>query len=96
MSHASCIMHHVLFFYPKIMAEVKDYNKLSIEKHLEYKGKLGVYSKVPLETRDDLSTYYTPGVAQPCREIAQDPEKAYDYTRKGNTVAVVSDGSAVL
>ncbi|HMS91226.1 MAG TPA: NADP-dependent malic enzyme [Candidatus Absconditabacterales bacterium] len=78
------------------MTDTKEYNRLSVEKHLEYKGKLGVHSKVPLETREDLSIYYTPGVAQPCREIAQDPEKAYDYTRKGNTVAVVSDGSAVL
>ncbi len=78
------------------MTDTKEYNRLSVEKHLEYKGKLWVHSKVPLETREDLSIYYTPGVAQPCREIAQDPEKAYDYTRKGNTVAVVSDGSAVL
>ena len=78
------------------MTEIKDYNALSIAKHLEYKGKLWTYSKVPLETREDLSIYYTPGVAQPCREIAKDPEKAYDYTRKGNTVAIVSDWSAVL
>lgn len=78
------------------MTEIKDYNSLSIEKHLEYKGKLGVYSKVPLKDAEDLSIYYTPGVAQPCREIAQDSEKAYDYTWKWNTVAVVSDGSAVL
>lgn len=83
-------------FYVEIMAEKKDYNALSIEKHLEYKGKLWVHSKVPLESRDDLSIYYTPGVAQPCREIAQDPEKAYDYTRKWTTIAIVSDWSAVL
>jgi len=51
---------------------------------------------VPLKDKEDLSIYYTPGVAQPCKEIAKDPEKAYDYTRKGNTVAIVSDGSAVL
>lgn len=91
-------MHHASNFilYIIIMSETKDYNLLSIEKHLEYKWKLGIYSKVPLETREDLSIYYTPGVAQPCREIAQDPEKAYDYTRKWNTVAVISDGSAVL
>ncbi len=75
---------------------MKDYNKLSIEKHLEYKGKLWIYSKVPLESKEDLSIYYTPGVAEPCRQIAKDPEKAYDYTRKGNTVAVISDGSSVL
>lgn len=78
------------------MVEAKDYNALSIEKHLEYKWKLWTYSKVPLKDKEDLSIYYTPGVAQPCKEIAKDPEKAYDYTRKGNTVAIVSDGSAVL
>jgi malate dehydrogenase (oxaloacetate-decarboxylating) len=73
-----------------------DYAKLSIEKHAQYKGKLAVQSKVPLNTREDLSTYYTPGVAAPCLEIAADPEKAYLYTRKNNSVAVVSDGTAVL
>lgn len=78
------------------MTEIKDYNSLSIAKHLHYQGKLWTYSKVPLKDAEDLSIYYTPGVAQPCREIAQDPEKAYDYTWKWNTVAVVSDGSAVL
>ena len=49
-----------------------------------------------METREDLSTYYSPGVAQPCLEIAEDPEKAYDYSWKSRSVAVVSDGSAVL
>jgi malate dehydrogenase (oxaloacetate-decarboxylating) len=57
---------------------------------------LAVSSKVPLNTIDDLSTYYTPGVAEPCREIAKNPEEAYRYTWKQNSVAVVSDGSAVL
>jgi malate dehydrogenase (oxaloacetate-decarboxylating) len=55
-----------------------------------------IVSKVPLKTKDDLSTAYTPGVAQPCVEIRDDPENAYRYTPKGHTVAVVSDGSAVL
>ena len=73
-----------------------DYAKLSVEKHIEYKWKLEVHSKVPLNSREDLSIYYTPGVAQPCKEIAADPEKAYLYTRKQNSVAVVSDGTAVL
>lgn len=72
------------------------YDQTALEQHQRYKGKLGVYSKVPLETRDDLSTYYTPGVAAPCLAIEADPEKAYAYTRKGNSVAVVSDGTAVL
>ena len=82
-----------LFFDTLVMT---DYAQLSLEKHIQYKGKLAVASKVPLETREDLSTYYTPGVAKPCLEIAADPEKAYLYTRKQNSVAVVSDGTAVL
>lgn len=74
----------------------KDYAGLSIEAHKKAKGKITVESKLPLETKDDLSIAYTPGVAEPCREIAEDVEKAYDYTSKGNLVAVISDGSAVL
>lgn len=73
-----------------------DYYSLSLEKHEQYKWKLAVASKVPLNTIVDLSTYYTPGVAQPCREIAKNPEEAYRYTWKQNSVAIVSDGSAVL
>ena len=64
--------------------------------HQKAHGKLEVGLKVPLETREDLSLAYTPGVAQPCREIAQDKEAAYTYTWKSNSVAVISDGSAVL
>jgi len=64
--------------------------------HKEKKGKLEMVSKVELKTKKDLSLAYTPGVAQPCREINKDPSKVYDYTIKQNTVAVVSDGSAVL
>ncbi|MEF2176106.1 MAG: NADP-dependent malic enzyme [Candidatus Absconditabacteria bacterium] len=73
-----------------------DYNTKSLEKHEYYKGKIQVISKVPLDNKDDLSTYYTPGVAQPCREIHNDESLAYKYTWKGNSVAVVSDGTAVL
>lgn len=73
-----------------------DYKELALIKHKEWCGKLEVISRAPLEGKDDLSTAYTPGVAQPCLEIASDPEKAYLYTRKGNLVAVISDGSAVL
>ncbi|MBE5731151.1 MAG: NAD-dependent malic enzyme [Clostridiales bacterium] len=73
-----------------------DYKELALIKHKEWKGKLEVVSRAPLATKDDLSTAYTPGVAQPCLEIANDPENAYVYTRKGNMVAVISDGSAVL
>lgn len=64
--------------------------------HKHYRGKLAVQSKVCLETREDLAIAYTPGVAQPCLEIAKDVSKVYDYTNKGNFVAVVSDGTAVL
>jgi malate dehydrogenase (oxaloacetate-decarboxylating) len=74
----------------------KDYAALSIEAHKKAKGKISIEPKMPLETKDDLSIAYTPGVAEPCREISEDVEKAYDYTAKGNLVAVVSDGSAVL
>ncbi len=73
-----------------------DYYAKSLEIHEKYKGKLSVESKLPINTRDDLSTLYTPGVAQPCREIAKDKDAAYKYTTKCNTVAVVTDGSAVL
>lgn len=73
-----------------------DYYKEALKLHEEHQGKLAVVSKVPIKTRDDLSTAYTPGVAEPCREIHRDPELVYKYTSKGNTVAVISDGSAVL
>ncbi len=73
-----------------------DYNAASLKMHEEAKGKLEVALKVKLETKDDLSTAYTPGVAEPCRKIAENPADAYKYTLKQNTVAVVSDGTAVL
>ena len=73
-----------------------DYYKKALEMHEAHKGKIEVVSKVPVKTREDLSTAYTPGVAEPCREIAKDPAAAYTYTAKGNLVAVVSNGPAVL
>lgn len=73
-----------------------DYNQLSLEMHEEHVGKLEVVSKVGLKTRDDLSTAYTPGVAEPCRKIRDNKMDVYKYTCKSNTVAVVSDGTAVL
>ena len=73
-----------------------DYFKESLKLHEEFKGKLSVHSKVPLSTKEDLSLAYTPGVAAPCQSIAENPEDAYKYTIKSNTVAVVTDGSAVL
>lgn len=73
-----------------------DYYKESIKLHAENRGKIEVISKVPIRTQDDLSLAYTPGVAQPCREIHKNPDDIYKYTNKGNMVAVVTDGSAVL
>jgi malate dehydrogenase (oxaloacetate-decarboxylating) len=68
----------------------------SLKLHREHHGKLGVASKVPLSTREDLSIAYTPGVGQVCIEIGKDPSLAREYTLKRNTVAIVSDGSAIL
>jgi malate dehydrogenase (oxaloacetate-decarboxylating) len=68
----------------------------SIDYHKKLKGKIEVISRTKIETKEDLSLAYTPGVAEPCREIAETPEKVYDYTRKGNLVGVITDGSAVL
>ncbi|MGM9942182.1 MAG: NADP-dependent malic enzyme [Bulleidia sp.] len=68
----------------------------SLRMHEEHHGKLKVEAKVECSTRHDLSIAYTPGVAQPCLEIAKDPENSYRYTNRGNTVAVISDGTAVL
>ena len=73
-----------------------DYNKAALEMHKENIGKIKVESKVKLETFDDLSTAYTPGVAEPCVKIHENPEDVYTYTAKSNAVAVISDGSAVL
>lgn len=71
-------------------------NQQALELHKEWNGKLETISKVPVNSREALSLAYTPGVAEPCREIAKDKELAYTYTIKSNTVAVISDGSAVL
>ncbi|MGM0878558.1 MAG: NAD(P)-dependent malic enzyme [Bacillota bacterium] len=68
----------------------------ALKMHKENRGKLGVHSKVPVRNAKDLSLAYSPGVAEPCLEIYEDESKAYDYTMKGNLVAVVSDGTAVL
>lgn len=68
----------------------------ALKMHEEWKGKLEVKSKCPVNSREDLALAYTPGVAEPCKVIAQDPSAAYRYTMKANTIAVISDGSAVL
>ena len=71
-------------------------NEKALELHKQWQGKLETVSKTPVKSREDLSLAYTPGVAEPCKVIAADKEAAYTYTWKSNTVAVVSDGSAVL
>lgn len=68
----------------------------ALQLHREHRGKLEVVSKVPLQSRDDLAIAYTPGVAEPCRKIQAQPDEVYTYTTKGNMVAVVTDGTAVL
>ena len=73
-----------------------DYASVSLQKHGEWKGKIEVTATVPVQTQEDLSLAYTPGVAQPCLEIQKDPAKSYTLTRRHNLCAVITDGSAVL
>ena len=73
-----------------------DYAKESLRLHGEWKGKIEMVTRVPVKTKDDLALAYTPGVAQPCLEIQKDPSKSYELTRRWNTAAVITDGSAVL
>ena len=73
-----------------------DYAKESLRLHGEWKGKIKVVSKIPVANKEDLSLAYTPGVAQPCIEINKDYNKSFDLTARGNTVAVITDGTAVL
>lgn len=73
-----------------------DYGKRSLEKHAEWKGKIEVTVRAPVDSSEDLSLAYTPGVATPCLEIQKDPGKSYELTRRWNMVAVITDGTAVL
>ncbi len=73
-----------------------DYNQEALELHKTHHGKIELHTKVPMENRDDLSRAYTPGVAEVCKEIARDMGLAREYTLKRNTVAIISDGSAIL
>ena len=82
--------------YDVLEQEPMDIAAESLAKHAEWRGKLAFDPKMDIATRHDLAVAYTPGVAEPCKVIAENPEAAYDYTLKANTVAVVSDGSAVL
>lgn len=76
--------------------EKVDIKSVALQKHREWKGKLEIISKAPINTKEELSIAYTPGVAEPCLEIQKDESLAYTYTGKGNLVAVITDGSAVL
>ena len=73
-----------------------DYQAESLKRHYEWKGKIEVVTRCPIETAEDMSLAYTPGVATPCLEIQKDINKSYDLTRRSNLVAVITDGSAVL
>lgn len=73
-----------------------DMKELALEKHAQWKGKLSIEIKAPITNREELAIAYTPGVAEPCLEIERDESLAYTYTGKGNTVAVITDGTAVL
>ena len=76
------------------MAE--DAKQYALDKHKEWKGKIEVISRAPIDTPEDLAVAYTPGVAEPCLKIHDNVDDSYTYTRRGNLVAVVTDGSAVL
>lgn len=76
--------------------KMEDRKELALRKHREWKGKYEIVTRAPLETKEDLAIAYTPGVAEPCLEISRDESLAYEYTRKGNVVAVITDGTAVL
>ncbi len=73
-----------------------DVKEEALKKHYDWNGKIEVISRAPINTREDLSLAYTPGVAQPCLEIAKDPDLSYKLTRRSNLVAVITDGTAVL
>ena len=73
-----------------------DIREKSLQKHYEWKGKIEVISRTPINTREDLSLAYTPGVAEPCLAIQADPDKSFELTRRQNLVAVITDGTAVL
>ena len=88
--------HHHAYYYLDQEGRALRYFEKALELHAKLQGKLETVSKTPVRTREDLALVYTPGVAEPCKVIAKDPAAAYTYTMKANTVAVVSDGSAVL
>ena len=78
------------------MTAMVDKKEFALQKHREWKGKIEVVSRASIESKEELAVAYTPGVAEPCLEISRDESLAYEYTRKGNLVAVITDGTAVL
>ena len=89
---------NILFDYVKIRkrCEIMTTNEKALQMHEQWKGKIETVAKAKVNSREDLAIAYTPGVAEPCRVIAEDRDAVYKYTMKSNTIAVVSDGSAVL
>ena len=73
-----------------------DYAERALELHEQWRGKIEINCRVPVDNAGDLAMAYTPGVARPCLEIRDDPDKSYELTRRWNTAAVITDGSAVL
>jgi malate dehydrogenase (oxaloacetate-decarboxylating) len=74
----------------------KPYGKIASEWHKFYRGKMAITSKVPVKSFEDFAVWYTPGVADPCKEIEKDPEKVFEYTNVGNLVAIITDGSRIM
>jgi len=95
MSSKTVSLFLILALFVQIFSEI-DYDKESLRVHKKYKGKLSIISKVPVADREELSIAYTPGVAEPCNKIYEKKSDVYKYTIKGRTVAIVSDGTAVL
>jgi len=95
MSSKTVSLFLILALFVQIFSEI-DYDKESLRVHKKYKGKLSIISKVPVADREELSIAYTPGVAEPCNKIHEKKSDVYKYTIKGRTVAIVSDGTAVL
>ena len=73
-----------------------DKKEYALKKHEEWKGKIEVITRAPITNREELAVAYTPGVAEPCLEISKDVDLSYKYTRRGNLVTVITDGTAVL
>ncbi len=91
-----CIIDSLVFLFIYKEASHMNYAEESLRLHGEWKGKIEVISRVPVQNKDDLSLAYTPGVAQPCLEIQKDYDKSFTLTRRSNLVAVITDGTAVL